>query len=519
MTEFRRISRGWRISLWVALLWGLGAIGMVTLAAGSGSTSLTVKAIPRAWEDAALRSLEVPLAYPAASPIHISSDYYYRIPVRPIYKFYPVFHPYKEPPGYMEWLKRQEPQIPADFSRLKTKGDWIRAGELVFDAPITFDSRMFINQEDVRNPAWYQELNIPVARDGVVPFVSYVIREKGKVELGSGSCATCHARVLPDGTVIKGAQGNLPYDRAAAFALRMQSRAGREISQTLEVARRERVLAFRVPWIESDHNAMIEKMSLSDIAALHDAIPPGLAARVNTSLLYPPQIPSLIGLKDIRYFDHTGLIRHRTIGDVMRYAALVQGAVRYEEFLGFRTLDPLPDPSTQMRYSDEQLYALALYLYSLKPPPNPNGFDARARRGKKVFEREGCGTCHTPPLYTNNKLTPAMGFVPPADQSNQIDTLPICVETDPRLALATREGTGYYKVPSLRGVWFRGPFGHGGSEATLSDWFDPRRLRDDHVPTGFREHGKAHHAVKGHAYGLSLSEADRNALIAFLNTL
>jgi hypothetical protein len=33
--------------------------------------------------------------------------------------------------------------------------------------------------------------------------------------------------------------------------------------------------------------------------------------------------------------------------------------------------DDLPDPSTRRRFSDEQLYALALYVYSLKPPENP----------------------------------------------------------------------------------------------------------------------------------------------------
>ena len=65
------------------------------------------------------------------------------------------------------------------------------------------------------------------------------------------------------------------------------------------------------------------------------------------------------------------------------------------------------------RYSDEQLYALALYVYSLKPPPNPNRFDEVAERGKKVFESQGCSVCHTAPLYTNNKLTPAQGFAIP----------------------------------------------------------------------------------------------------------
>jgi hypothetical protein len=38
------------------------------------------------------------------------------------------------------------------------------------------------------------------------------------------------------------------------------------------------------------------------------------------------QVPDLIGVKDRRYLDHTGLVRHRDIGDFMRYAAINQGA-------------------------------------------------------------------------------------------------------------------------------------------------------------------------------------------------
>jgi hypothetical protein len=63
-------------------------------------------------------------------------------------------------------------------------------------------------------------------------------------------------------------------------------------------------------------------------------------------------------------------------------------------------------------------------------------------------------------------------------------------------------------------------FPHDGSCATLEDWFDPRRLRDDYVPTGFLgPHGAKTKAVKGHTFGLSLSSDDRTALIAFLKTL
>jgi CxxC motif-containing protein (DUF1111 family) len=177
------------------------------------------------------------------------------------------------------------------------------------------------------------------------------------------------------------------------------------------------------------------------------------------------------------------------------------------------------DPSTQSRYSDEQLYALALYIYSLKPPPNPNKFDHQAARGQKVFEREGCAICHAPPLYTNNMLTLVNGFKTPEDHLKKYNIFPVSVGSDPRLALRTRRGAGYYKTPSLKGVWYRGPFEHNGSAATLEDWFDPRRLRNDYEPTGFRGAGVKTRAVKGHLFGLNLSAADRQALIAFLKTL
>jgi hypothetical protein len=85
--------------------------------------------------------------------------------------------------------------------------------------------------------------------------------------------------------------------------------------------------------------------------------------------------------------------------------------------------------------------------------------------------------------------------------------------------MRTRRGTGYYKVPSLTGLWYRGPFEHNGSVATLEDWFDPARLRDDYVPTGFRGSGINTRAVKGHEFGLKLLPEDKKALIAFLKTL
>src|SRR5688572_12317422 len=208
----------------------------------------------------------------------------------------------------------------------------------------------------------------------------------------------------------------------------------------------------------------------------------------------------------------------------MRYAALNTGGDVLSRYAGFRPVEllsgaTLPDPAMLERHSDEQLYALALFIYSLKPPENPNKFDALAARGQKVFERERCAQCHTPPLYNNNKLTIVAGFKPPDDHISKYESLSVSVGTDPNLALRTRRGTGYYKVPSLKGVWYRGPFEHNGSVATLEDWFDPGRVRDDYVPTGFKGYDVQTRAVKGHEFGLRLSVDDKRTLLAFLRTL
>jgi hypothetical protein len=116
-------------------------------------------------------------------------------------------------------------------------------------------------------------------------------------------------------------------------------------------------------------------------------------------------------------------------------------------------------------------------------------------------------------------LTPVKGFSVPADHMKRYSVLPVSVNTDERLALMTRKGTGYYRVPSLKGVWYRGPFEHNGSVATLEDWFDPARLRADYVPTAFKGFNVRTRPVPGHELGLKLSPDDKKALIAFLRTL
>jgi hypothetical protein len=486
--------------------------------ASVGGTSQPAVSMPAFWSDELLHDYELPLATPERSPKHVSRDYYYALPERVLYKSYPIYHPSKEPDGYLDKLRALEPERAFDAATLTTDADWIAAGRDVFEMPIAYNAPI-VTMQMVRDPAWYERHHVPLTTDGTMPFARYVVRQRGRVDVGNAACSMCHTRVMPDGTAVLGAQGNFPFDAVTATTLSDTPPAVLKLLfQVLSAA----------PW-DAALTKRLDGMSLADYQAALSAVPSGVIVRQGTSLFSPPAIPDLIGIRDRKYLDKTGLGRHRGAADIMRYAALNQSLDVLGNYGGFiptaQDARTLPQPGkgffagSGSRYSDAQLYALAQFIYSLTPPPNPNRFDATARRGQDIFNASGCARCHTPPLYTSNRLTPADGFTPPADHYKRYDILDARVGTDPALTMTTRRGTGYYKIPSLKGVWYRGPFEHNGSVATLEDWFDPARLKDDYVPTGWIGFGVKTRAVKGHPFGLNLPAADRAALIAFLKTL
>jgi hypothetical protein len=469
--------------------------------------------IPKVWIASELDDLDVPVSRPEYSQKFVSPDYYYRIPTALIYKSYPVYALGREPAGYLDKLKRLARELAFDPARLKTKQDWIRAGEIVFDAPTAYDVEVSLTE--LNDPEWYRATGVPIAKDGTLPWVRYVIRSKGQIQVGNLSCGFCHTRVLAGGTVVKGAQTNFSFDRAIAF--RDKRRA------TPEQMRSNWLGLFSVQWA-TEAQQQLERASVEDILAAHAAIPPGVFARNRSSPYYPPAVPDLIGIANRRYLDRTGATRHRSVVDLMRYASLAQGIEFLSSFGGFIPIgddnySKLPPPETQERFSDEQLFAVAQYLYSLTPPANPNPKDAKARLGRRIFHREGCAVCHTPPHYTNNRLLPVSGFQVPTEHLGRYDILNVPIDTDSRLTLQTRRGTGYYKVPSLRGLWYRSAFEHNGSVSTLEDWFDARRLQDGYEPSGFKGFGVKNRAVRGHQFGLELTSQEKEALIAFLKTL
>ncbi|MBZ5544269.1 MAG: hypothetical protein LAO07_11415 [Acidobacteriia bacterium] len=485
--------------------------------------------VPKTWDDAALADWATPVAGLNVRPTHMSEKEYYSMAVENL-RTYPVYYPGRESRGYWEMLQHVGPKPLIEPEKLKSEADWIEAGRRVFDEVDdlhlrTFDPKLIAA---ARSRETFEAIGTQPYPDGTVDGVRWAPTKQG-VALSIAGCKNCHLLTLPDGTRVPGAPTFAQVSRThrfkyiSPFIFPIHS-ANRVIPTATPFFMGSEPYgmwlyqAFGVPWEKDDIHERLKTATTDQGPAINrSALIGGGLPRWNGSPFYPTKVPDLIGIRDRKYIDHTATHLHRDIGDLMRYAALVSFA-EPTDFGPYHVTSP-DTKRVRARLSDEALYALALYIYSLQPPHNPNPFDRQAKLGQKIFEREGCVMCHTPPLYTSNKLTLAEGFTPPEDAPKTLDILPISVGTDPGLALKTRKGTGYYKVPSLKGVWYRGHYLHDGSAASLEEMFDPGRVKETHVPGGWSPPGTKTWAIKGHPFGLDLSAEDRKALIAFLKTL
>ena len=163
-------------------------LGCTILAiAGTSPAQIFHPDIPRAWDDKEVERLEVPLAQRDRSPRYLTAQEYYALKVRPIYRTYPVYIAGREPAGYIDGLKQKEPEIVFDASKLRTKEDWIRAGEAVFEAGVLdIAPRAGARTGGIPSPPG---VIFPTTNEGVIAFGRYVVRQKGLVEVGFDSCA------------------------------------------------------------------------------------------------------------------------------------------------------------------------------------------------------------------------------------------------------------------------------------------------------------------------------------------
>lgn len=480
--------------------------------------------VPKIWDEEKLATWATPVAGLGTPPGHFTEAEYYAAPIDNL-RTYPVYHPDFEPPGYRDWMKAQGPQPIIDPTQLKTMSDWVEAGHRVFDQLDTEVMRskdpIVINHfSDAAAIEKYRDASHDViTKDGIILDYRWVVDRDGELNIGVSSCSGCHSRLMPDGSLLAGAPSNFDLSNSPAAEILLSNLYPKPPPPKGKLFYQ----SFGVPWLSDDVHARFRDMTDGQIEEFYGqqtGAPPGTTFdRFNGSPLFTTRMADLIGVRDRKYLDAAGTHANRGPEDIARYGILVEFADN-GVFVAHR-MTPELNQRLRVRPPDEAMYALGLYVYSLRPPKSPFPFNGLARRGQMIFEAEGCAECHTPPIYTNNQLVAVPGFDPPINDpaTFRLDISTRRVGTDPGLALKTRKGTGYYKIPSLRGLWYRGLYEHSGSIASLEDWFDARRLRDDYIPTGWRGPGVTSRAVPGHEFGLDLSDQQKTELIAFLRSL
>ena len=134
--------------------------------------------------------------------------------------------------------------------------------------------------------------------------------------------------------------------------------------------------------------------------------------------------------------------------------------------------------------TDEVLTSVRAYLRDVKHIPSPfhrkldGSLDAAATRGKKLFEKAGCASCHPAPLYTDKEM------------------YDVGTRTDRNL-----KGREEFDTPTLIELYRTGPYLHDGRAATLTDVITTCNPDDEHGETS------------------KLTPAQKADLVAFLMSL
>lgn len=142
--------------------------------------------------------------------------------------------------------------------------------------------------------------------------------------------------------------------------------------------------------------------------------------------------------------------------------------------------------------------------------PFPN-FTTQENQGKTLFLTApqaggaGCGGCHATEAFVNDQNGPINNGL---DSNTSLDQGAFETFGTPNLL-------GSFKVPSLRNIGVRAPFMHDGRFATLAQVVE-------HYNSGVQPHLNLDPRLRlpnGNPIRLNLNQAQKNALVAFMNTL
>ena len=238
----------------------------------------------------------------------------------------------------------------------------------------------------------------------------------------------------------------------------------------------------------------------------HDGLQYGFSGRKDNTATGKPNLrraPALVNLAWVTAFDWDG--RYPTLAEQL--PSHIRGQLGAEPTAIVDKLSTFPAYRAGFARSggasaDVMIAALAAYVTTRY---TPNGRWDRVERspdapadlkaGYALFTGKAqCGTCHTPPLYTDNDFH-RLGLIAVADEGRgRVD--------------AAKKGA--FRTPTLRGAFLRPMFFHDGSAATLEaaiDW---------HLAGGV---GQGADPSIVDVVKVTLTPAERDALIAFVRAL
>jgi len=345
-------------------------------------------------------------------------------------------------------LERGEmPDVPRDQAPLwdevepTTQAGWVELGRRVF---FEYPMRAEVYMEwGLTKPDVAKAIGVERTSDGDVPGLVVFANVDGETRVGI-TCAICHSTVK-GGTLVTGsARRSFDYGR-----LRLEYFKG-----TGE-------------WVDPEFARRMGTWG------------PGRADVTEDDDEDPVSIPDLWGLRSQSWLTQAGTIRHES-----------------PLALAIRQETQLTDSNHAMIRPPRALaWALAMYVYSLEPPPEPARTSPEITEGAELFARN-CAGCHSNAARGGRAIMAAG------------------IGTSPALANGRGRGTGTYRVPPLVRVRDGAPYLHHGASKSLEELLSAERL-----DPGYTKGRLGPGPILGHPAGTDLDSTDRIALIAFLQTL
>ncbi|MBA3456929.1 MAG: c-type cytochrome [Deltaproteobacteria bacterium] len=342
--------------------------------------------------------------------------------------------------GEMPEVARTHPPL-WDGVEPTTMHGWVELGRRVF---FEFPMRAEVFMEHgLTKPELAAAVGVERTAAGDVPGLVVFANVDGETRVGI-TCAICHSTVKNGVTVAGSARRRFDYGRLR--------------------------LAYYADTGDRVDPALARRMA---------GWGPGRADVTEDDDEDPVTIPDLWGLRAQRWLTQAGTIRHDS-----------------PLALAIRQETQLTDSNHALIRPPRALaWALAMYVYSLSPPPSDAVPSALTSRGSAVFS-DRCAGCHSNAAFGGRTIAAS------------------AIGTNPSLATGRGRGTGSYRVPPLVRVGEGAPYLHDGSVGSLDELLSAARLDPAYVK-GHLGPGP----IPGHRAGTDLAPADRAALIAYLGTL